>query len=209
MRILIADDHAVFRRGLKEILAERYPGAAFGEAESSQAALEQVWKAAWDVMVLDITMPGRSGVEILKEIKHAQPNLPVLMLSVHPEEQYAVRVLEAGAAGYLTKLQAPHELVEAIKQVLAGGQYISPRIAEQLVDRLREGEQRPPHERLSNREFEILKLIAVGKSMKDIAHELSVSPQTVSTHRARILKKMGLLTTAALVRYAVENKLVV
>ena len=208
MRILIADDHAVFRRGLKEILAERYPGAAFGEAASSQSALEQVWKAAWDVMVLDITMPGRSGVEILKEIKQAQPNLPVLMLSVHPEEHYAVRVLEAGAAGYLTKLQAPHELVEAIKQVLAGGQYISPRIAEQLVDRLRQGEQRPPHQRLSNREFEILKLIAAGKSMKDIAHELSVSPQTVSTHRSRILKKMGLLTTAALVRYAVENKLV-
>jgi DNA-binding NarL/FixJ family response regulator len=193
---------------LKEILAERYPGAAFGEAESSQAALEQVWKAAWDVMVLDISMPGRSGVEILKEIKQARPNLPVLMLSVHPEEHYAVRVLEAGAAGYLTKLQAPHELVEAIKQVLAGGQYISPRIADQLVDRLRQGEQRPPHQRLSNREFEILKLIAAGKSMKDIAHELSVSPQTVSTHRSRILKKMGLLTTAALVRYAVENKLV-
>jgi two-component system invasion response regulator UvrY len=208
MKILIADDHAVFRRGLKEILAERYPGAAFGEAETSRAVLEQVWKTAWDVLVLDISMPGRSGVEILKEIKHAQPRLPILMLSMHPEEQYALRVLEAGAAGYLTKAQASHALVAAVQKVMAGGKYISHHTAEHLVDRLRGGGRTTPHEKLSNREFEILKLIALGESMKRIARDLSVSPQTVSTHRARMLKKMGLSSTASLVRYAVQNKLV-
>jgi two-component system invasion response regulator UvrY len=208
MRILIADDHAVFRHGLKDILANRFAGAVFGEAETAQTALEQVWNHIWDIMVLDITMPGRSGLEIINNIKQVQPKLPILVLSMHPEEQYAIRVLEAGAAGYLAKIKAPAELVEAIEKILAGGKYISPAIAEKLVNHLQTRSPRRPHERLSNREYEVMRLIASGKSMKNIAQELSVSPQTISTHRARMLKKMGLRSIAELIRYAVENKLI-
>ena len=208
MNILIADDHAIFRRGLREILAEHFAGATFGEAATAQAALEQVWTKKWDVVLLDVTMPGRSGVDILQEIRKERPALPVLMLSGHSEEQYGVRVLQAGAAGYMTKLKAPSELVDALKTVLAGGKYISPAIADKLVSQLQPGAQKPPHERLSEREYQVMKLIASGKSMKEIAAELSVSFQTVSTHRTRILKKMNLRTLGELIRYAVENQLV-
>jgi two-component system invasion response regulator UvrY len=208
MKILIADDHAVFRHGLKDILAKRFEGATFGEAQTAQAALEAVWSQAWNVLVLDITMPGRSGLEIINHIRQAQPKLPILVLSMHPEEQYAIRVLEAGADGYVTKIKAPAELVEAIEKLLAGGKYISPAIAERLVHHLRSGASKHPHERLSNREYEVMRLIASGQSMKNIAHDLSISLQTVSTHRFRMLKKMGLRNIAELIRYAVENKLI-
>jgi two-component system invasion response regulator UvrY len=207
MRILITDDHAVFRRGLKEVLAEQFSGAVFGEAETAQSALEQVWKNRWDLMILDLSMPGRSGVEILKEVKLAQPKLPVLVLSVHPEEQYALRVLEAGAAGYITKISAIHELIHAVKKVAAGGTYVTPGVSKALVGQLRPGGECPSHTRLSNRELEILRMLTAGKSAKAIGNELSLSAQTISTHRARMLKKLRLHSTAELIRYAIQNSL--
>jgi two-component system invasion response regulator UvrY len=208
MKILIADDHAVFRRGVINVLSERFPAPAeFGEAETAQAALNLVWGKRWDVMVLDITMPGRSGLEILKQVKQAQPKLPILVLSMHPEEQYAIRVLKAGAAGYITKLKAPNQLVRAVEQVLTGGSYVSSSITERLVKDLRSSAGKAPHEQLSNRESKVLKLIALGKSIKDIAESLCVSPQTVSTHRARMLKKLSLQTSAELIRYAMQQRL--
>jgi len=206
--ILIVDDHSIFRHGLKDILARHFLDARFGEAETAESALEHVRNRAWDIMVLDVTMPGRNGLEILKEVKKVRPTLPVLMLSMHPEEQYAMRVLQAGASGYITKIRAPHELVEAVKKVMSGGKYISPALAENLANHIGHGAKRWAHERLSNREFQVLRLMASGKSAKNIAQELSVSAQTVSTHRARILKKLGLKTTADLIRYAVENNLI-
>jgi len=206
--ILIVDDHSIFRHGLKDILATHFVDARFGESDTAEATLEHVRNKAWDIMVLDVTMPGRGGLEILKEVKKLRPALPVLMLSMHPEEQYAVRVLQAGASGYITKIRAPHELVEAVVKVLSGGKYISAGLAEKLATDIGRDVPRTPHERLSNREFQILRLMASGKSAKNIGQELSVSAQTVSTHRARILKKLGLKTTAALIRYAVENDLI-
>lgn len=208
MRILIADDHAIFRRGIKEILLESFPMAFFGEADNSRGVLEKLSKDSWDLLVLDITMPGASGVEVLKQVKKCAPQLPVLMLSAHPEEQYALRVIEAGAAGYLTKMQAPFDLLIAVRKILAGGKYITASLAERLADHMNERNGWPAHERLSNREFEVLRLLASGKRIKGIAQELSVSIQTVSTHRSRILKKLGLRSVSDLVRYAVQNQLV-
>lgn len=208
MRILIADDHAVFRHGLKDILARHFAGVSFGEVDTAQSALEAVWNQPWDIVVLDVSMPGRSGVEILHDIHQARPKLPVLVLSMHPEEQYALRVLEAGASGYITKIKAAQDLVDAVEKVLAGGKYISSKVADELVNQLRPGARKTPHEKLSNREFQIMRLTAQGKATKDIALELSISLQTVSTHRARILKKLGLQSTAELIRYAVQNDLI-
>jgi DNA-binding NarL/FixJ family response regulator len=208
MKILIADDHAIVRHGLKDLLAERFSDAAFGEAETAQETLEKIWNDSWDAVLLDVAMPGASGVEILPAIKRARPNLPVLVLSMHPEEQYAMRVFQAGAAGYVSKSQAPHQLIDALEKVLSGGKYVSVEVAEKLVNQLKPGGQRLPHERLSNRELQILRLVASGHSMKSIAKELSVTNQTVSTHRARMLKKMNLQSTAALIRYALEHGLV-
>src|SRR5471032_2973288 len=166
MRILIADDHAVVRQGLKQILA----GAA-----NSQQALERVWKEVWDIVILDLTMPGRSGLEVLKEIKRAHPKLPVLMLSMHPEDQFAVRLLKAGASGYMTKESAPEELVGAVKKAIAGGRYVSAALADKMASLLVHDTQVAPHENLSDREFLILRLIASGKSVSIIARELSLS----------------------------------
>ena len=208
MKILIADDHAVFRHGLKDILIRHFPDASFGEAETAQAALKLAWKRSWDIMLLDVSMPGRSGLEVLKEVKHARPKLPVLILSAYPEDQYALRVLQAGAAGYLTKITATAELIQAVEKALAGQAYIPPTITGALLDHLRPGAERPAHEKLSNREYEILRLIASGKAAKTIALEFSLSAQTISTHRARMLKKLGLQSTAELIRYAIQNRLV-
>jgi len=208
IKILIADDHAVFRRGLKDILTEHFPGVIIGEAETGQAAVEQVRKASWHIVVLDVTMTGQGGVEVLLNIKQIRPALPVLMLSMHPEEQYALRVLQAGAAGYITKIKAPLEIVKAIKRVLTGGKYISPSLAGRLMAQLKPGAEKLPHDRLSNREYQVMHLTSSGKSLKEIGGELSISIQTVSTHRMRILKKMGLHTSAELIRYALENELV-
>jgi len=208
MRILIADDHAVVRQGLKQILAEAFKRASFGEAADSQQALERVWKEHWDIVILDLTMPGRSGLEVLKEIKRAHPNLPVLMLSMHPEDQFAVRLLKAGAAGYMTKESAPEALVGAVRKAIAGGRYVSPALAEKLASFLVNDAQVAPHENLSDREFLILRLIAAGKSVSIIARELSLSVKTVSTYRVRLLEKMGLSNNAELVHYAFQNHLV-
>jgi two-component system, NarL family, invasion response regulator UvrY len=208
IKILIADDHAVFRRGLKDILTENFPGVIIGEAETGQDAVEQARKSVWNIVVLDVTMPGQSGVEVLLKIKQIRPALPILMLSMHPEEQYALRVLQAGAAGYITKIKAPLEIVKAIKRVLAGGKYISPSLTKRLMEQLQPGAEKLPHDRLSNREYQVMHLTCSGKSLKEIAGELAISIQTVSTHRTRILKKMGLHTSAELIRYALENELV-
>lgn len=207
MRILIADDHAVFRRGLKEVLRERFVEAKFGEAETAQAALEQVQQNFWDVMILDISMPGRSGLDILKDVRTVQPALPILILSAHPEEQYALRVIQAGASGYVAKTTATLDLVQAIEKALAGGIYVSPILNESLLKQVRAGPQPPLHQKLSNREYEILRMLGSGMSSKQIAQELNLSPQTVSSHRARILKKLGLHSMAELIRYAIEKGL--
>jgi two-component system, NarL family, invasion response regulator UvrY len=205
--VLIADDHAIFRRGLRDILAERFPKADFGEADTAQAVLDLVWKRQWDLLVLDISMPGRSGLDILRDVKQAQPRLPVLVLSMHPEDQYAVRVLKAGAAGYLSKANVPEEIVRAVTKVLAGGRYVSAALAERLASALSNGGTKPPHEMLSDREFHVLRRIAAGKTVKEIAGELNLSVQTVSTYRARVLMKLHLRTTAELIRYALDHRL--
>lgn len=207
MRVLIADDHAVVRRGLMEILEEEFPAATFGEAADTPEALQQIRKHKWDVVVLDITMPGGSGLDVLRDSRSLHPNLPVLVLSMHPEEQYALRALKAGAAGYLTKETAPEELVAAIKTVLAGRKYVSASLAQDLAWRLEADSERPIHEALSDREHEVMLMIASGKTVSQVAEELSLSVKTVSTYRARILSKMGMKTNADLTRYAMENKL--
>ncbi len=196
------------RHGLKQILADDFKEAVFGEASTGEEALSKVWKEKWDVVVLDITMPGRTGLEVLKEIKQSRPKLPVLVLSMHPEDQFAVRVLKAGASGYMTKESAPDELVGAIKKVLAGGRHVSPNLAELMAAYLTMDSKRPPHELLSNREFQVLRQIASGKTVSQIARELSLSVRTISTYRARILEKMCLASNAALTHYAFQHNLV-
>lgn len=207
MRVLIADDHAVVRRGLKQILLDEYGALEVGEAGDAHETLRLAREEPWDIVVLDISMPGRSGLEVLKELKQTRPRLPVLILTTHPEEQYAVRVLKAGAAGYMTKESAPEHLVEAVRKVTAGGRYITPTLADLLVTQIA-GAEKPPHESLSDREFQVLRLIASGKSVGQIAEELSLSSNTVSTYRARVLEKMGMRTNAELTHYAISNGLV-
>lgn len=208
MKILIADDHAVVRQGLKQILAAEFRNAVFGEASNGQQAIDLAWKAPWDVLVLDITMPGQSGLDVLKAIKKTRPKLPVLMLSMHPEDQFAVRMLKIGAAGYMTKESAPAELVGAVKKVMSGGRYVSAALAEKMAALLAIDVQTPPHERLSDREFLVLRQIASGKTVSAIAKELSLSVKTVSTYRARILEKTGMVNSAELTHYAIQNHLV-
>jgi len=208
MKILIVDDHAVVRRGLRQILADEFRRADFGEARNAQEALARVWKEKWDVVVLDISMPGRSGLEVLREIKNAKAKVPVLVLSMHPEDQFAVRVLKSGASGYMTKESAPEELVRAVQKLLAGGRYVSPSLAEKMALYLTEDLKGTPHERLSNREFQVMRLIASGKTGREIAEENFLSVKTVRTYRQRILEKMGLKRNAELTRYALEHQLV-
>jgi two-component system invasion response regulator UvrY len=208
MKILITDDHAVVRQGLKQILLEEFTRAEFGEATNAQEAIERVWKENWDVVVLDITMPGRSGLEVLKEIKKSRPKLPVLVLSMHPEDQFAVRILKIGASGYMTKESAPNELVGAVRKVMAGGRYVSPSLAEKMASYLAVDVHTPPHERLSDREFLVLRLIASGKTPTAIAKELALSVKTISTYRMRILEKMNMSNNAELTHYAIQNQLV-
>jgi two-component system, NarL family, invasion response regulator UvrY len=192
---------------LKLILADNFRNSVFGEARNAQEVLARIWKEKWDVVVLDITMPGRSGLEVLKEIRRSRPQLPVLVLSMHPEDQFAVRMLKAGAAGYLTKESAGEELVGAIRKVTAGGRYISPALAERMASFLDVDLQKAPHERLSDKEFLVLRMIASGKQVSQIARELSLSVKTISTYRARILEKMRLKNNAELTRYALERGL--
>jgi two-component system invasion response regulator UvrY len=208
MRILIADDHAVFRRGLKETISEAFPRVAFGEAKSAPETLENVRIQNWDIVILDISMPGKSGLDILNDLRRLRPKLPILLLSMHPEEQYARRALKSGAAGYLTKESVPEELKRAVKQIVAGGRYVSATLAEKLAYDLRSGVDVPVHELLSDREFQVLRMIASGKTVKQIADEIALSVKTVSTYRARILEKTGMKTTAELIRYAFQAQLV-
>lgn len=209
MRILIADDHPLVRRGLRDVLADEFPRATFGETATGEETLRRVQSEEWDALVLDITMPERSGLEILGDVKRAQPELPVLVLSIHPEDTYALRVLKAGANGYIAKVKAPDHLVEALRKVIAGGTYVSAAVGEKLAGRVaRATDKGMPHEVLTNREFEVFRLIASGKSLRAIATELSIAVQTVSTHRGHILTKMGMRTNAELMRYALEWRLV-
>jgi two-component system invasion response regulator UvrY len=208
IRILIADDHAILRRGLKEILARELEGAVCGEAENAQQVLAQVQSQEWDLVILDITLPGRSGLDALRDLKAMRPKLPVLVLSMHPEDQYGKRVLKAGASGYMNKESAPEELIKALRKVLAGGRYVSPALAEKLAFDLNEDTGRSTHEALSDREFEVLRMIASGRTVSQIAEELHLSVPTVSTYRARILEKMNMTTTAELMHYALRNHLV-
>lgn len=208
INVLIADDHPVVRQGIKQILAEDSEIGELGEAKNSQEVMEQVRKGDWDVIILDITMPGRGGLDTLKEIKGEKPKLPVLILSIHPEDQYAVRALKAGAAGYLTKESAPDDLIKAIKKVNIGGKYISNSLAEKLALHLERDAQKQPHEGLSDREYQVLCMIASGKKVKDIVESLFLSVKTISTYRARILEKMKMKSNADLIHYAIQNRLV-
>ncbi len=207
IKILIADDHPIVRSGLKQIVIKEPGMVVDGEAQNAQELLALVRKQAWDVVVLDINLPDRSGLDVLIQLKKDFPRLAVLILSVHPEEQYAVRALKSGAAGYLTKHSVPGELVKAIRKVVAGGKYVSSSLAERLALDL-ENSERTLHETLSDREFEVMCMIASGKRIKEIAEKLFLSPKTVSTYRARILEKMGMKTNADLTHYVIKNKLV-
>jgi two-component system, NarL family, invasion response regulator UvrY len=208
MRILIADDHAVFRRGLKETIGEAFQNVIFGEAKTALETLEGVRLHNWDIVILDISMPGKSGLDILNDLKRLRPKLPILLLSMHPEEQYARRALKSGAAGYLTKESVPEELKVAVRKIVAGGRYVSAALAERLAYDIGTGVDVPIHELLSDREFQVLRMIASGKTVKQIADEIALSVKTVSTYRARILEKTGMKTTAELIRYAFQAQLV-
>jgi two-component system invasion response regulator UvrY len=209
MKILIVDDHAVVRRGLQQIVLDQYEDIVFGEATNGQEALDVLSEQNWDVIVLDISMPGRSGLDVLKEIRKERPDIPVLVLSIHPEDQFAVRVLRAGASGYMTKETAPEELVTAIEKVMAGGTYVSSSFAELLAkDVQRDDGETTLHKRLSDREYEVMVMIASGKAVSQIADELSLSVKTISTYRSRILDKVHMKSNAELTRYAIKNGLV-
>ena len=208
IKILIADDHPIVREGLKQILAETSNMVVTDEASNGQGLLNKVWKKDYDVVLLDISMPGRSGLDILKQLRIERPKLPVLILSIHPEEQYAVRALKAGASGYLTKKSAPDELITAIWKVSQGRKYVSSSLAEKLAFELEIDTEKPPHETLSDREYQVMCMIASGKTVKEIAEELLLSVKTVSTHRSRILEKMKLKSNAKLIHYAIKNRLV-
>ena len=207
IKISIIDDHAIVRKGLREIVANSPDMQVAFEASSGTEGLGVIRKNELDVVLLDISMPGLNGLETLQMIKGEKPRLPVLMLSVHPEEQYAVRALKLGASGYLTKESAPSELLAAIRKVAAGGKYVNSSLAEKLAEYIESDSGRPPHETLSNRELQVMLLIAAGKSVKNIAEELSLSPKTVSTHRTRLLGKMQLTNNADVIRYAVGHNL--
>ncbi len=207
LRILLADDHAVVRQGVKQILADAFAQATFGEAQNTHELVELVAGERWDIVVLDLAMPG-GGLEALKQIKHNHPQLPVLILSMYPEDQYAVRTIRAGAAGYMNKESAPEELVLAVRKVLHGGEYISATVADELVLYARHKDDQPVHKHLSDREYQVLCLIASGKEVKEISTELSLSAKTISTYRARLMEKMNMKTNAELTHYAIQNDLV-
>jgi two-component system, NarL family, invasion response regulator UvrY len=208
IKILVADDHAIVREGLKQILADNSDMVVAGEAVDGQEVLAQIRKEDWDLILLDISMPGRGGIDTLKELKSEKPKLPVLVLSMYPEEQYAIRALKAGASGYLTKGSAPEELIEAIQKVSQGGRYISTSLAENLAFHLGGNSHKPLQETLSDREYQVVLMIASGKTVSEIAKELSLSVKTISTNRVRALKKMGMKNNAELTFYAIKHGLV-
>lgn len=208
INVLIADDHSVVREGLKQIITGNADMSVTGEASSGDEALEKIRKNRYSVVILDIAMPGKNGLDTMKEMKIEQPELPVLVLSMYPEDQYAVRFFRAGASGYLTKKSAPEELVSAIRTIACGRKYISPMLAETLAGQLNIRSEKPLHETLSDREFQVLCLIASGKTVGDIAEELFLSVKTVSTYRSRVLEKLHLKNTPEIITYAIQNRLV-
>ena len=208
LKILIADDHPVFRRGLKQIIAETTDIVVADEAADGLEVLNKVKVGDFDVVLLDISMPGKTGIDVLAQLKYERPKLPVLMLSMHPEEQYAVRALRAGASGYLTKESAPDELVGAIRKVSTGGKYVSASLAEKLASIVQKEGEELPHQTLSDRELHVMCLIASGKTVSEIAKGLSLSVKTISTYRSRILEKMKMKNNAELTRYAINNSLI-
>ena len=207
IRILIVDDHVMFREGLKQILAKHSDMQVVDEAGSGQEAMEKVLRRKLDVVLLDISLPGRNGPELLTEIKKNKPDLAVLVLSMHPEDQYAIRMMKAGALGYMTKESAPEELISAIRKVATGRRYISSKLAEEMAVALDTNTSKLPHQLLSNREFQVMRMLALGKTLKDIADEIMISEKTVTTYRARILEKMKLKNNTEITIYAIENKL--
>lgn len=207
-KILIADDHAILRRGLKEILVTEFGEITCGEAENAQQILAQIRKKHWDLLILDIDLPGRSGLDVLRELKSQSSRIPVLVLSMHPEDQFGKRVLQAGAAGYMNKECIPGELFKAIRKILGGSQYLSPALAEKLAMELVATGGRPVREVLSDREFEVLRLLALGHNTPQIADELNLAATTICTYRARIHKKTGTRTSAELMHYAMSNHMV-
>jgi DNA-binding NarL/FixJ family response regulator len=208
INILIADDHELIREGLKKILKKETDMEVVGEAQNAQEVFEQVKNRKLSIVLLDISMPGLSGLDALTELRQNYPHLPVLILSMHPEDRFAVRALKAGAAGYITKDSAVSELVNAIRKVVGGSKYVSVRLAEKLADELEKGTEKPLHETLSDREFQVMRMVAAGKKISDIANELSLSISTVNTYRTRILEKMKMKTNVELTRYAIENHLI-
>jgi two-component system invasion response regulator UvrY len=208
LRILIVDDHAVVRDGLKQLLAEKFPDATFGEASGAQQALDLLDNTDWEIMLLDLTMPGRGGLDVLGQAANIQPKTKILVLTMHPEDQYAMRVLKAGASGYLTKECASDEVVAAVEKVLAGGKYVSARFTEKLVSNLNAPAGKKPHEQLSDREYQVLLLLAGGNSVKEIGAELSLSAKTISTYRTRVFQKLQFKSNADVVGYAMREKLI-
>jgi two-component system, NarL family, invasion response regulator UvrY len=207
-RIIIADDHEIVRAGLKQIIADDPELSVEGEASDGQELLEKLRKQKFDVVLLDMKMPGRSGLEILKQLKMEHPSLPVLVLSMHSEEQYAVRTIKAGASGYITKETAPDKLIEAIRKVCVGGKYISASLAEKLADSIADSRNKPPHEYLTDREFQVMCMISSGKTITEIAKELFLSVKTISTYRQRIMEKMNMKNNAELTHYVISNNLI-
>ncbi|TDH28552.1 response regulator transcription factor [Segetibacter sp. 3557_3] len=207
IKILIADDHTIVRKGIIQILTAEFTNAQIEEASSAEELIERAVSKNWDIVITDISMPGRSGLDALQQIKLSKPHLPVLVLSMYPEEQYAVRVLKAGASGYLNKEVAPVQLIHAIQQILSGRKYISPAVAETMTNYLFKEQRKQAHEYLSNREFEVMKLLAAGKSIGEIATVLKLSVSSISTYRSRIFSKMEVTNTAALTVYVIDHKL--
>lgn len=208
LRVLIADDHAVVRQGLRQILGGIPELGTVGEANNGQATLDMVRAEPWDVLVLDMSMPGRGGLDILRDVRRERPQTRVLVLSMHPEDQFAVRTLKAGASGYMTKESAPEELVAAVRKIITGGRYVSATLAEKLAFDVDRDNDRPLHESLSDREFQVLRLLASGRTVQQIADELMLSAKTISTYRARVLEKLKMKTNAELIYYAIQNRLV-
>ena len=208
IRVLVADDHPLLRNGLRQVLSQEPDLTVIGEAENSEQVLAHVKEGNADVLVLDLTMPGRGGLDVLRDIRRENPTLPVLILSMHAEDQFAVRAIKAGANGYLSKDNAGAEVVKAIRKVLTGKKYISPSLAEMLANALDHDSDRPPHEALSDREFQVMCKIASGMTVSQIAAEVALSVKTVSTYRARVLEKMNMHNNAELTRYAIQNGLV-
>ena len=208
MRVLCVDDHAIFRQGVKQILLQHDRQTKIGEAATSEAAMKLVRESRWDVVILDLSLPDRSGLQLLTELKREQPELPVLILSMHADDEYALRALRTGASGYVTKESAPEELVTAVQKVTRGGRYMTPALAEKVAFAVASPSSvEKPHQALSERELEVLRLIGAGKSLKEIAAMLSLSVKSVGTYRARVLEKMNMSTNADLIRYVIENNL--